>query len=160
MPRYLIQRHTEDINATFNKVVEWQRISNFSKEYWLIEDLLHGCTRFFKRYEPETIFISYLFSFPLFNLYLDRDTFASLVREVASPDVGRMGIEILSFTIKDIVDNVQYLDSLGKTQTANVKKEADIGVADANAEAGVKVKIDIVLIDLNQVRSLEDYFIK
>ena len=71
-----------------------------------------------------------------------------------------MGIEILSFTIKDIVDNVQYLDSLGKTQTANVKKEADIGVADANAEAGVKVKIDIVLIDLNQVRSLEDYFIK
>ena len=69
-----------------------------------------------------------------------------------------MGIEILSFTIKDIVDNVQYLDSLGKTQTANVKKEADIGVADANAEAGVKVKIDIVLIDLNQVRSLEDFY--
>lgn len=72
------------------------------------------------------------------EIYKDRDTFASLVREVASPDVGRMGIEILSFTIKDIVDNVQYLDSLGKTQTANVKKEADIGVADANAEAGVK----------------------
>ena len=69
-----------------------------------------------------------------------------------------MGIEILSFTIKDIVDNVQYLDSLGKTQTANVKKEADIGVADANAEAGVKVKINIILIDLNQVRSLEDLF--
>lgn len=33
-------------------------------------------------------------------MYRDRDQFASLVREVAAPDVGRMGIEILSFTIK------------------------------------------------------------
>merc|ERR1719334_2387818 len=33
------------------------------------------------------------------------DQFPSLVREVASPDVGRMGIEILSFTIKDVYDN-------------------------------------------------------
>jgi hypothetical protein len=34
------------------------------------------------------------------QVYRDRDQFASLVREVAAPDVGRMGIEILSFTIK------------------------------------------------------------
>lgn len=34
------------------------------------------------------------------QIYQDRDQFASLVREVAAPDVGRMGIEILSFTIK------------------------------------------------------------
>ncbi|XP_057294396.1 flotillin-2-like [Hydractinia symbiolongicarpus] len=72
------------------------------------------------------------------EIYKDRDTFAQLVREVASPDVGRMGIEILSFTIKDIVDNVNYLDSLGKTQTAVVKKEADIGVAEANRDAGIR----------------------
>ncbi|XP_002161517.1 flotillin-2 isoform X1 [Hydra vulgaris] len=72
------------------------------------------------------------------EIYKDRDTFATLVREVASPDVGRMGIEILSFTIKDIVDDVNYLNSLGKTQTANVKKEADIGVAEANKNAGIR----------------------
>jgi flotillin len=63
------------------------------------------------------------------EVYKDRDQFATLVREVAAPDVGRMGIEILSFTIKDIFDNVDYLSSLGKTQTANVKRDADIGVA-------------------------------
>lgn len=33
------------------------------------------------------------------QIYQDRDQFAKLVR-VAAPDVGRMGIEILSFTIK------------------------------------------------------------
>merc|ERR1712048_683643 len=59
----------------------------------------------------------------------DRDRFAQLVREVASPDVGKVGIEILSFTIKDVYDRVDYLTSLGKARTAAVKRDADIGVA-------------------------------
>merc|ERR1719222_44096 len=70
--------------------------------------------------------------------YKDRDQFASLVREVAAPDVGRMGIEILSFTIKDVYDNVTYLQSLGKAQTAAVKRDAEIGVAQANRDAGIR----------------------
>merc|ERR1712062_478787 len=60
------------------------------------------------------------------EVYKDRDQFASLVREVAAPDVGRMGIEVLSFTIKDVYDNVTYLASLGKAQTAAVKRDAAI----------------------------------
>jgi len=72
------------------------------------------------------------------EVYKDRDQFAQLVREIASPDVGRMGIEILSFTIKDVYDNVDYLASLGKTQTAAVKRDAEIGVAQANRDAGIR----------------------
>merc|ERR1712042_353627 len=72
------------------------------------------------------------------EVYKDRDQFASLVREVAAPDVGRMGIEILSFTIKDVYDNVTYLASLGKAQTAAVKRDAEIGVAQANRDAGIR----------------------
>ncbi|XP_051786788.1 flotillin-2a isoform X2 [Erpetoichthys calabaricus] len=72
------------------------------------------------------------------QIYQDRDQFAKLVREVAAPDVGRMGIEILSFTIKDVYDKVEYLSSLGKTQTAAVQKDADIGVAEADRDAGIK----------------------
>uniref|UniRef100_A0AAX7SHA3 Flotillin n=3 Tax=Astatotilapia calliptera TaxID=8154 RepID=A0AAX7SHA3_ASTCA len=72
------------------------------------------------------------------QIYQDRDKFASLVREVAAPDVGRMGIEILSFTIKDVYDKVDYLSSLGKTQTAAVQRDADIGVAEAERDAGIR----------------------
>jgi len=72
------------------------------------------------------------------EVYKDRDQFASLVREVAAPDVGRMGIEILSFTIKDVYDDVEYLASLGKAQTAAVKRDAEIGVAQANRDAGIR----------------------
>ncbi|XP_062242456.1 flotillin-2 [Platichthys flesus] len=72
------------------------------------------------------------------QIYQDRDQFAKLVREVAAPDVGRMGIEILSFTIKDVFDKLDYLSSLGKTQTAAVQKDADIGVAEAERDAGIR----------------------
>merc|ERR1719184_350738 len=72
------------------------------------------------------------------EVYKDRDQFANLVREIAAPDVGRMGIEILSFTIKDVYDNVTYLQSLGKAQTAAVKRDAEIGVAQANRDAGIR----------------------
>ncbi|KAJ8257050.1 hypothetical protein COCON_G00192020 [Conger conger] len=72
------------------------------------------------------------------QIYQDRDQFAMLVREVAAPDVGRMGIEILSFTIKDVYDKVHYLSSLGKTQTAAVQRDADIGVAEAERDTGIR----------------------
>lgn len=71
-------------------------------------------------------------------MYRDRDQFASLVREVATPDVGRMGIEVLSFTIKDVYDSVEYLSSLGKARTAAVKRDANIGVAQAERDAGIR----------------------
>ncbi|XP_008471057.1 flotillin-2 [Diaphorina citri] len=46
----------------------------------------------------------------------DRDQFASLVREVAAPDVGRMGIEILSFTIGE----VREVKEAARTITYNI----------------------------------------
>jgi len=72
------------------------------------------------------------------QVYQDRDMFAKAVREVASPDVAKMGIEILSFTISDVYDKVEYLQSLGKAQTSMVKRDADIGVAQANRDAGIR----------------------
>lgn len=72
------------------------------------------------------------------EIYRERDQFASLVREVATPDVGRMGIEILSFTIKDVYDNVQYLESLGKAKISEIKRNAAVGVANAERDAGIK----------------------
>ncbi|KAM4565867.1 flotillin-2 [Odontesthes bonariensis] len=72
------------------------------------------------------------------QIYQDRDQFAKLVRDVAAPDVGRMGIEILSFTIKDVYDKLDYLSSLGKTQIAAVQRDADIGVAEAERDAGIR----------------------
>jgi len=90
-------------------------------------------------------------------IYQDRDQFAQLVREVASPDVGKMGIEILSFTIKDIFDDVEYLSSLGRAQTANVKRDADIGVAEANRDAGIRVSNSIFALKFHECTDVNNY---
>lgn len=37
-------------------------------------------------------------------------------------------------------DKLDYLSSLGKTQTAAVQRDADIGVAEAERDAGIRVK--------------------
>ena len=73
------------------------------------------------------------------DVYQNREKFAGLVREVAAPDVGKMGIEILSFVIKDVTDDVNYLSSIGRAQTAIVKKDAAIGVAEAYRDSGIVV---------------------
>lgn len=40
---------------------------------------------------------------------------------------------------QDVYDKVEYLSSLGKTQTAAVQRDADIGVAEAERDAGIRV---------------------
>jgi len=70
--------------------------------------------------------------------YSNRDAFAAKVQEVASSDLANMGLTIVSFTIRDIRDNQGYLDALGKPRTAQVKRDARIGEAEAERDATIK----------------------
>jgi flotillin len=72
------------------------------------------------------------------EIYRDRETFARQVREVASTDMAHMGMEIVSFTIRDIRDEQGYLAALGVRRTAEVKRDAAIGQADAERDAGIR----------------------
>ncbi len=72
------------------------------------------------------------------EIYRDRDQFAQRVQEVSATDMANMGLGIISFTIKDIKDDKQYLDSLGVARTAEVKRDAAIGQALATRDAKIK----------------------
>ena len=72
------------------------------------------------------------------QIYKDRDTFAKQVREVATVDMARMGMEIVSFTISTISDEKGYLDALGVKRTSQVKRDAAIGEAEASKESSVR----------------------
>ena len=72
------------------------------------------------------------------EIYRERDIFAKQVREVASTDMARMGMEIVSFTIRDIRDDQGYLDALGVRRTAEVKRDAAIGEAEADRDSGIR----------------------
>ncbi|HDD25340.1 MAG TPA: flotillin family protein [Chloroflexi bacterium] len=72
------------------------------------------------------------------DIYKDRDAFAQRVQEVSAVDMANMGLEIVSFTIKDIRDDQGYLDALGQARTAEVKRDAAIGQALAARDATIK----------------------
>jgi flotillin len=71
------------------------------------------------------------------EIYRDRDAFAQKVLEVSGGDLANMGLEIVSFVIKDIRDDKEYLESLGRTRTAEVKRDAVKGEAEAQRDATI-----------------------
>eukprot|EP00088_Acartia_fossae_P058150 TRINITY_DN6797_c0_g1_i11.p1 TRINITY_DN6797_c0_g1~~TRINITY_DN6797_c0_g1_i11.p1 ORF type:complete len:431 (-),score=146.39 TRINITY_DN6797_c0_g1_i11:676-1968(-) len=71
------------------------------------------------------------------EIYRDRQTFSTKVFDVASGDLVNMGIMVISYTLKDIRDDVGYLASLGQARTAQVKRDALIGEAEARRDASI-----------------------
>jgi len=72
------------------------------------------------------------------EIYRERDKFAQRVQEVAASDLANMGLQIVSFTIRDIRDSQGYLDALGKPRIAEVKRDAVVGEAEANRDAVIR----------------------
>ncbi|WP_042353927.1 flotillin family protein [Bacillus rubiinfantis] len=81
---------------------------------------------------------SILGSMTVEEIYKNRDKFSQEVQRVASQDLAKMGLVIVSFTIKDVRDKNGYLDALGKPRIAQVKRDADIATADAEKETRIK----------------------
>ncbi|MDR0921452.1 MAG: flotillin family protein [Lactobacillales bacterium] len=72
------------------------------------------------------------------DLYQNRDEFSEKVQEMAASDLMKMGLTIVSFTVKEIRDTNGYLDSLGRPQIAKVRRDADIAEAEAAKETRIK----------------------
>lgn len=72
------------------------------------------------------------------QLYRDREAFAQKVQEVSGDDMASMGLEIVSFVIKDISDAEGYLEALGRPRIAQVKRDATIGEAEADRDATIR----------------------
>ncbi|WP_083318312.1 flotillin family protein [Floricoccus tropicus] len=72
------------------------------------------------------------------DIYKNRDDFAEKVQTVASTDLRKMGLEIVSFTIKDVSDSNGYLDALGRPQIAEIKKDAEVAESNAKRETRIK----------------------
>jgi flotillin len=69
------------------------------------------------------------------DIYRERQRLVAAVRDLAGPDLGRMGLEIVSLTVRNIADKQGYLEALGRPRTAQVKRDAIRGEAEAEREA-------------------------
>jgi len=72
------------------------------------------------------------------DIYKKREAFATRVQDMAAGDMSNMGLQIVSFTLRDIRDRQGYLEALGKPRTAQVKRDAIIAQAEADRDAQIK----------------------
>lgn len=72
------------------------------------------------------------------EVYRNRDKFAQEVQGVAAKDLKKMGMQIVSFTIKDVRDKQGYLEALGRPRIAAVKRDADVAEAEAVRDARIQ----------------------
>ncbi len=80
----------------------------------------------------------------------DRQSFAQKLLTEAAGDLEKMGIGLDALTIQEISDEEGYLDALGKRRTAEVKRDAEIGQAEANRDS--KIKASLALQEGEKVR--------
>lgn len=71
----------------------------------------------------------------------DRQSFAQKLTSEAATDLERMGIGVDVLTIQEVSDEEGYLDALGKRRTAEVKRDAQIGEAEATRDSKIKASL-------------------
>src|SRR4051794_33642626 len=69
------------------------------------------------------------------DIYRERQKLVAAARGLAEPHPHSMGLQILSLTVRNISDKQGYLEALGRPRTAQVKRDAIRGEAEAEREA-------------------------
>ena len=60
------------------------------------------------------------------------------VRTTCADDMSKMGLEVISFTIKEIRDKNDYITNMGRPDIARIKRDADIAAAEAERDTAIK----------------------
>jgi flotillin len=60
------------------------------------------------------------------------------VRATCADDMGKMGLEVISFTIKEIRDKNEYITNMGRPDIVRIKRDADIASAEAERDTLIK----------------------
>jgi flotillin len=63
---------------------------------------------------------------------------ADRMRSTCADDMNKMGLEVVSFTIKEVRDRNDYIANMGRPDIARVKMQADIAAAEAERDTAVK----------------------
>jgi flotillin len=63
---------------------------------------------------------------------------ADRMRSTCADDMNKMGLEVVSFTIKEVRDKNDYIANMGKPDVARIKRDADVAAAEASRDTEIK----------------------
>src|SRR6202011_6120565 len=60
------------------------------------------------------------------------------LRATCADDLNKMGLEVISFTIKEIRDKNDYITNMGRPDISRIKRDADVATAEAERDTAIK----------------------
>src|SRR5881397_1289472 len=60
------------------------------------------------------------------------------MRSTCADDMNKMGLEVISFTIKEVRDKNDYITNMGRPDVARIKRDADVATAEAERDTAIK----------------------
>jgi len=60
------------------------------------------------------------------------------MRSTCSDDVSKMGLEVISFTIKEVKDKNEYIANMGRPDVARIRRDADVATAEAERDTAIQ----------------------
>jgi flotillin len=60
------------------------------------------------------------------------------VRSTCADDMTKMGLEVVSFTIKEVRDKNEYITNMGRPDVARIKRDADVAAAEADRDTAIR----------------------
>ena len=72
------------------------------------------------------------------DLVKDPENVGSKMLKTVTPDMEKMGLEVISFTIKDVRDKNDYISNMGRPQIVEIRKQADIASALAQRDTQIQ----------------------
>src|SRR5207244_2076767 len=63
---------------------------------------------------------------------------AGRVRSTVSDDLSKMGLEVVSFTIKRVTDEQDYINNMGRPDVARIRRDAEIAQAEAERDIAIR----------------------
>jgi flotillin len=63
---------------------------------------------------------------------------ADRMRSTCAGDMSKMGLDVISFTIKEVRDKNEYIVNMGRPDIARIKRDADVAAAEADRDTAIK----------------------
>jgi flotillin len=63
---------------------------------------------------------------------------ADRMRSTCAEDLNKMGLDVVSFTIKEVRDKNEYISNMGRPDVARIKRDADVAAAEADRDTAIK----------------------
>jgi flotillin len=60
------------------------------------------------------------------------------MRSTCADDINKMGLEVISFTIKEVRDKNEYISNMGRPDIARIRRDADVAAAEAERDTAIK----------------------